>query len=310
MDGLDFGGLTDDQLLGLIRASLREAADRHPAVAQAAHDAILDEGERLEAMRQAGEAEAARLREAALQRAAAEAAASVRRAHEELEREITALRGAGAGDEAARRARETWRQRNADLIRRVAAMRDATDLHPALQEALSAALLEQEDQDRVIRAASESEAARLRALERSRLAEEAARKIREDKAALEREIQAARNSEAAERARQAEVRRQAEQRDWLRRAAELVELPPSDITVLLVDTYYGRRVLIDPGNDTTRTTNHLSDWLVGGGRLRTVQRLIRRKPDLAAYSAELAEAYRGKTVRLVGAHHTWEEQTP
>ncbi len=46
VDDLDFSAISDDQLIGLVRAALQEAGWRNPAVAQAMRGAVLDEAEK------------------------------------------------------------------------------------------------------------------------------------------------------------------------------------------------------------------------------------------------------------------------
>ncbi len=121
MNGLDFSELDDDQLLALIRAALREAADRHPGVAAAAKAAMLDEQERMRiiveaserasaADRHPGVAAAAKaamldaLRAKERERVAAEAAARVHEEHAAMHRATTAARAADAGREAREKA--------------------------------------------------------------------------------------------------------------------------------------------------------------------------------------------------------------
>lgn len=133
MDPLDFSELTDDQLVGLIRAALRECVSRGAAVQAAAQYATLDEAERAKAAREGAEREAAKLRAAERERVAREAAESVRRQQAEQESAARAAREQAETErqrEAARRAadeavskvearerqRREWLQRAADLV--------------------------------------------------------------------------------------------------------------------------------------------------------------------------------------------------
>jgi hypothetical protein len=75
---LDLGGLSDDQLLGLLRAVLQEAVRRHPGVSAAAHAAVLDEEEKARIFMEASEKEARIARARERERIAAEAQARVR----------------------------------------------------------------------------------------------------------------------------------------------------------------------------------------------------------------------------------------
>lgn len=77
---LDLTGLTDDQLVELIRQACRETASRTPVVRLAAEAAIIDESERLTIQREAAAREAAKLRAQERERLANAAAAAVRAA--------------------------------------------------------------------------------------------------------------------------------------------------------------------------------------------------------------------------------------
>jgi hypothetical protein len=78
-EGLDFSGLTDDQLIALIRGALQEAATRTPECQMATQAAVFDEAEAARIKREAALEEAVRVREEAAQRIAKEAAAEERR---------------------------------------------------------------------------------------------------------------------------------------------------------------------------------------------------------------------------------------
>lgn len=78
-EGLDFSGLTDDQLIGLIRGALQEAAVRSPECQMATQAAVFDEAEAARIMREAALAEGERIRAEAEQRMADEAAKAERR---------------------------------------------------------------------------------------------------------------------------------------------------------------------------------------------------------------------------------------
>lgn len=76
---LDFSGLTDDQLIALIRAACEEARHRGAATETAARNVYLDEVERARISRAAELLEAERLRSEEAARVAREAADKVRR---------------------------------------------------------------------------------------------------------------------------------------------------------------------------------------------------------------------------------------
>ena len=122
MDGLDFSELSDDQLLTLIRAAVREAVDRHPGLKAAVEAAMLDEAERARIYQQATEREAAALRAAERERVAAEAAERVRREHAVQQAGINQLRAANAAEEARAKAerlveiKRRWLERAAAVV--------------------------------------------------------------------------------------------------------------------------------------------------------------------------------------------------
>jgi hypothetical protein len=76
---LDFSELSDDQLVGLVRAALQECVRRNPAVTAAVKAAVLDEAEKAKIAIEAGNREAARLRALERERVAKEAAEAVKK---------------------------------------------------------------------------------------------------------------------------------------------------------------------------------------------------------------------------------------
>jgi hypothetical protein len=82
VDNLDFSELTDDQVIGLIRAALQEAVRRHPALEAAAKAAVIEEGEKAKIIQAEIEKQASILRAKERERIAKEAAARVHAAHE------------------------------------------------------------------------------------------------------------------------------------------------------------------------------------------------------------------------------------
>ena len=126
MDGLDFSGLTDDQLVELARACCLEAARRSPAAEAAMRSMMIDEAERIRIAKAAAETEFAAARARERDRIAQEAAARVR-AEEDAryaqERQASAaaaapLAAAEAKAKAAAKAAErmTWLRRFADHL--------------------------------------------------------------------------------------------------------------------------------------------------------------------------------------------------
>jgi len=127
MVDLDLSGLTDDQLVELVRACCRDAVRRNPAIAEAARDVMLDEAEKARIAAAASEAERAAMRARERERIAREAADRAR-AEEEA-------RQAPARAEAARRkAQALADQAEAIRARDMAWLRAAAELvgrHPS-----------------------------------------------------------------------------------------------------------------------------------------------------------------------------------
>lgn len=94
---LDFSALSDDQLVGLIRAACAEAVARGTVVASAARAAYLSEAERAEIARAAADQEAEKIRREEAARLARETAERVRR--EEAQK---------AANDAAAKERTAW----------------------------------------------------------------------------------------------------------------------------------------------------------------------------------------------------------
>ena len=188
------------------------------------------------------------------------------------------------------------------LIR--AALREITTRSPALSEAAHAAMLDEHERVGIAKEAGDREAARLRALERSRVAEEAAARVRADRDAAERTANAGRAQAAAEKARTDAQASEERGRAWLRRAAALVEKDPGAISIMVLNTGFGRRVLINDGNNRYER-DHLVDWNASHGGIKTTQALVRRKPDLAALAAEFNARYAGRELFLAGIDYDW-----
>lgn len=116
MEGLDFTELTDDQLIGLLRAVLRECVARGGAVGAAAHAAGLDEAERARIAEEAAEREAAKLRAQERERIAKEAAEEVR-----LRRQAQEAAARAAQAEGRRKEEEEAARLKAEALKREAA---------------------------------------------------------------------------------------------------------------------------------------------------------------------------------------------
>lgn len=118
--GLDFSGLSDDQLVELVREACQEAVRRNPAVEAATRQVMIDEAERARVAREAATAETAVLRARERERIAREAAEQVRRADEEANRARRQAEAEAEADrareaaEASQRAAMSWLRRAAE----------------------------------------------------------------------------------------------------------------------------------------------------------------------------------------------------
>jgi hypothetical protein len=175
-----------------------------------------------------------------------------------------------------------------ELIR--AALAEAGARGQATVAAAQETWIDEAEKVKIAREAADREAAKFRALERERIAREAAEKVKRD--------HESRNGQAAKDAARkaaldaaAEARaKESERRQWLIRAASLVDCDPRGICLLYVSTNYGWRVLINKGcNRYSR--EHLVDWRAKTGEIKTVRKLIGRKPQLIELCAELRATY-------------------
>lgn len=121
MGDLDLSDLTDDQLVGLLRAVAEEARRRNSAVAAAVNDAYLDETEKTRIAKEAAEREAAKLRAAERERVAKAAADEVRRKAEAQQATDARRRREEKEREEAEKIRAKQERRKA-LIREAAAL--------------------------------------------------------------------------------------------------------------------------------------------------------------------------------------------
>lgn len=195
-----------------------------------------------------------------------------------------------------------------ELLR--AACQAAASRNPAVARAAEAIVLDEAERARIAAAASEHEAAALRAAERERIAKEAREKVRAEAEALDaarRANDAARQTAAnvakGREAAEAERHRAERNKEWLRRAATLVDAEPQKISLLYADTQYGARVLINEGFDRY-SRDHLADYNTGKAATKTPQALVKRKPEIAALCAEFAATFKlGSTMR--GCDYDW-----
>lgn len=121
---LDFSGLTDDQLVELVREACHEAIRRNPGLRAAVENVMLDEAEKARVAKEATERAAAAMRARERERIAAEAAAAVREKAERESAPERARRAMEEGRKAAEAARAAeasgmnWLRRAAILVNR------------------------------------------------------------------------------------------------------------------------------------------------------------------------------------------------
>lgn len=187
------------------------------------------------------------------------------------------------------------------LIR--AALREVADRSPGCQDAAKAAVLDEAERVRIIQNATEQEMAALRASERERIAKAARDRVRAEQE--ERELQL-RTAQAKAKAAQAAAASRASGergRAWLTRAAGLVSQSPAGITLLVTNTKFGRRVLINEGADRY-SHEHLVDYNTATLRISTTRALVAVKPRLVEFCAEFAAFYT-RDLALIGAEQDW-----
>jgi hypothetical protein len=185
-----------------------------------------------------------------------------------------------------------------------AAMREAAGRMPACQSAMREAMLDEAERARVAAAATEAEMAAIRARERQRIAEEAAAAVRAQHAEREAAIARQRQTAAADAARARQQQIDARTRAWLIKASALVDHPAADLSIVIADTRYGRRAMINRG-DNRYTKDHLADFSLADGTIRTKPALVKRKADLAAFFGELTASNPSGTYHLCGSRCDW-----
>lgn len=164
-------------------------------------------------------------------------------------------------------------------------------------------LLDEAEKARITRDASETEIRAIRAQERERIAKEAIDKTRAEEAARTQEERIRRALEKAELAKQVELKRQQFDKSWLQRFSEVVELPPSKISVNIADTRYGTRVLVNEGFNRF-CKEHLVDFTISNHKIKTKRNLIKNKPDLIALCVEFSSIKDPGTF-ISGNDHHW-----
>lgn len=190
------------------------------------------------------------------------------------------------------------------------ACQEAVSRNPAVAAASRSAVLDESEKARIRTEASEREAAKLRALEREKLAQEAAAEIRRQhttataEAEKQRKVETEnfRQEEIANKARTAVVEAQAREEEelvWLKQAAALVGRDPALISVNYWKSRYGVRVLINPSCNRY-DDSHLVDWNADSNTIKTARSLMSRKPELIEFCAR----FRARYIRAEGQKAT------
>ncbi len=171
-----------------------------------------------------------------------------------------------------------------------AALQEAVRRNPIVCDAMRGAVLDEAEKATIAKDAAGREAARLRALERERIAKEAAAAVRkqaEAQAAIDREARIAK--EVAEATAKA-AEKTAYEQDVLARAAAILGRNSISVIVMPNDPRYGAgtRVLINPGHSRYER-EHLVDY-VGSptNRIKTAREFAGKKAELIPFCAELA----------------------
>jgi len=187
-----------------------------------------------------------------------------------------------------------------------ATLQECVARNPAVEAAARAAVIDESERARIVASASAAEAAKLRAMERERIAKEAAARVRQEQEATLAAGEKARREAAAREALAKAEKKECNQKQWLARAAELVGRAAHDVTIVcLHDTYNDSsktRVLINAGGSSRYSRDHLADYSQSTNKLSTKQSLVGKKKDLLAFCAELAASPQGV---LSGSEFAW-----
>ena len=182
--------------------------------------------------------------------------------------------------------------------------REAVRRSPAAAAAIERMMLDEAEKVRVAEAATATEAAAARARERARIAIEAAAAERARQDAASAADRAAVARRAAAREAEAAQRRLAAEMDLVRRVASEVGRKPSEISILHIQTRFGRRVLINEGGERF-ARDHLVDYNADTRQISTGAKLVTKKPDLIRIAAEIATHCAIDTF-LVGSGYPWQ----
>lgn len=185
---------------------------------------------------------------------------------------------------------------------------EAVRRNAATAAAMEQMMLSEAEKARIARSASEMELAAQRAADRQRIAQEARAKVRAEEEARTREARAAHAAKQAQAAAE-KVRAQDEIRKrWLTRFAELLGREPAGICLVLTETRYGRRLIVNVGDDRW-ARDHLMDYNIQAQEIKTPRAHVKSKPALAALAAEYAAKHPTGDFYLAGANHDWSQQS-
>lgn len=181
---------------------------------------------------------------------------------------------------------------------------EAVRRNAATAAAMEAMMLSEAEKARIARSASEMEIAAQRAAERQRIAQQARAKVQCEEEARTREARAAHAAAQAQAAAEKAREQERIRKRWLTRFAAPLERSPDAISVVLLDSRYGRRVLVNAGADEY-AREHLADYNVGTQEIKTVRAHVKAKPALAALAAEYAAKHPRGRKFLCGADFDW-----
>jgi len=184
-----------------------------------------------------------------------------------------------------------------------AGLYEARRRNPGVYAAAEGAMLEETEKVQIQNAAAERESAKLRALERERVAREAEEQVRAEFEANQCEAHRKTQREAVDKAARKMAEKDACEKGWLTRAAELTERKPENISIVVANTSYGRRVMINDGNDRYART-HIVDYYPEKETIKIERGLTSKKIELTVLCAELHEHW--KQCMLSGSDYQWE----
>lgn len=187
-----------------------------------------------------------------------------------------------------------------------AALQECVRRNPAVADAARAATIDEGEKARIAAQAAEAEAARIRAKERERIAKEATERVRKENEARTAESARKAAEEQVKQAVEQAAERERQEKEWIHKAALLVDRCPSTICVLYLKTDYGVRVLINPSNDRY-DRNHLVDWNANENTIKTIRPFIGRKPALIEFCASFRANFKPDGSKMLfGKDYSWE----